>query len=101
MAPYLSEAYKVAPSDAGYYISLNALTFALGAVFVSRIRSYYKYYMYFGLVITGYLQFFLGPDYIYTNLQQNKWVSITIWGTVGFTASFPYILAMPLFNSIL
>lgn len=40
VASYLEEAYDIKPKDAGYYMASNAVAFAVGALIVSKIRTY-------------------------------------------------------------
>ena len=51
--------------------------------------------MYFGLIISGLLQFYMGPDYKFTNLHPKLLYTILAWSLVGFTAGFPYVLTLP------
>ncbi|CAD8190068.1 unnamed protein product [Paramecium octaurelia] len=101
IAIYLLEQYDIQEEYSGYWISINAATFGASTFFISRIKSHKKFFMYFGLVISGLLQFYMGPDYSFTNLNPRLLYTILAWSTVGFTAGFPYVLTLPQINQIL
>ncbi|CAD8195272.1 unnamed protein product [Paramecium pentaurelia] len=101
IAIYLLEQYDIQEEYSGYWISINAASFGFSTLFISRIKSHKKFYMYFGLVISGFLQFYMGPDYKFTNLNPRLLYTILSWSLVGFTAGFPYVLTLPQINQIL
>lgn len=47
------------------------------------------------------MQFYMGPDKAFTNLEPNIWISSVAWGVIGIASAFPYILLMPLLNILL
>ncbi|CAD8106107.1 unnamed protein product [Paramecium sonneborni] len=101
IAIYLLEQYDIEEEYSGYWISINAASFGLSTLFISRIKSHKKFFMYYGLVISGLLQFYMGPDYTFTNLNPKLLYTILAWSIVGFTGGFPYVLTLPQVNQIL
>ncbi|CAD8187592.1 unnamed protein product [Paramecium octaurelia] len=101
IAIYFLEEYGIKEELSGYWISINAATFGFSTLFISRIKSHQKFYMYFGLVISGLLQFYMGPDYKFTNLNPKFVYTIVAWSLAGFTGGFPYVLTLPQVNQIL
>lgn len=54
--------------------------------------------MYYGFVISGILQFFMGPDEAFTTLKPKLLITILAWSITGFTGGFPYVLTLPEVN---
>jgi hypothetical protein len=40
----------------------------------------------------------MGPDYTFTRLSPKLAYTVSTWSIIGFTAGFPYVLALPEIN---
>jgi len=72
----------------------GATGYALSAFIIYKFpmnKDFKILYLFIGLLVTGLVQFFYGPDSI-TGLRHNIYISVGAQFICGFTVLFPYVL---------
>ncbi|KAM3147671.1 hypothetical protein pb186bvf_000478 [Paramecium bursaria] len=100
-ADYFQWQYGVDADSVGYYMSMVNITFVSFSLLVAQIKTMKPFFVYFGLIFSGYLQLYAGPDYDFTQQKPDIWITTLAWVATGIFTPAPYVLGIPQLNNIL